>query len=612
MASQRARAVSRAGPGKLQDPAAVRGHDAQIKVHQHGRLRPVRIMAGGAGGALAAHVQAVPAETAVGQHAVLHVMTFIAQGVVGERVGNSAAAAGRDRGRFQDAGALQQMRQVRAVRPAGCGAGSSQVPSGVAVVAVSAIDKAAAGKWPGGDRRAAAVHHRGAQAGHFRQGEIAGAGYRMEGIAEREFSPGVVRGEIAGVKLPLRISSIADSGRALVERLRLVCAVTVALEADFELIGSLGQKGVAGGLSLHSEQRAADEWRLRRSRRGHVRIVAIFALRVARQAHAGFRQRMRRRTGTFRGIVDRRRQQHRVFIGLAKKIGLDVARGDRAVMALEADIFFQIFHQPLRHLWRVRTMAALTTVVPDSRVAGMRALRLRITHIGGRVGRDIVGRIVPARLLMASQTERRGLIGFDQEFAGGRIGVFTVRIMAADALQLAAFVEAHRVGHWRVLYLGPSARNKTKRMVVGEGLVAGQVRSRIGGQSVAVALRKCNAAIIHRIAQRDGAVMAAQAELGGVLRLDGGNNRLQRAARINGKIAGGELVVPEIAGAAAIVRRVAKDASVAGRNRFDVGRGRGAKIMLAVDNVSLAARLRRHNAAHRKNKEQQRYGASMH
>lgn len=252
MASQRTCPVARTSPGKLQDPAAVRSHHAQVKVHQHGRLRPVRIMACGAGGTFAAHMQAVPAETAVGQHAVLHVMALIAQGVIRERVGNSSAAPGGDRGRFQHAGALQQMRQVRAMRPTGCAAGGSQVPSRIAVVAVSAVDKAAAGERPCSDRRTAAVHHRRAQAGNFSQRKIAGAGNRMEGIAEREFGPTVVRGEIAGVKLPLRISSIADSGRALVERLRLVGAVTVALEADFIFINGLGQKGVAGGLSSHS------------------------------------------------------------------------------------------------------------------------------------------------------------------------------------------------------------------------------------------------------------------------------------------------------------------------------------------------------------------------
>ena len=82
VAAQRAAAVSRTCSGELQNSLAVRGHNAQIEIHQHRRLRRVRIMASGARRALAHHVHLVPLETAVREHAVGNVVAFVAQSVV--------------------------------------------------------------------------------------------------------------------------------------------------------------------------------------------------------------------------------------------------------------------------------------------------------------------------------------------------------------------------------------------------------------------------------------------------------------------------------------------------------------------------------------------------
>src|SRR5579859_6817167 len=89
VAAQRTRAVSWTCTRELQHSAAVWGHNAQIKIHQHGRLRGVGIVAGRACRALVHHVHSMFPEAAINQHAILHVVTLIAQCVVGQRIGNS-------------------------------------------------------------------------------------------------------------------------------------------------------------------------------------------------------------------------------------------------------------------------------------------------------------------------------------------------------------------------------------------------------------------------------------------------------------------------------------------------------------------------------------------
>src|SRR5579859_6918726 len=132
-------------------------------------------------------------------------------------------------------------------------------------------------------------------------------------------------------------------------------------------------------------------------------------------------------------------------VGLARKFGLDILAGHRTIMALEADAFFRLLHQPLRHLWRVRTMATFTPVISYPGVAGMRALDLRVAAIFGRARRKVMHRGVPADFLMAGKAHRRRLVRLHQEFARNRVGIFLVRIMAVVALQLAAFVQPYRI-----------------------------------------------------------------------------------------------------------------------------------------------------------------------
>src|SRR5580765_7213453 len=121
-------------------------------------------------------------------------------------------------------------------------------------------------------------------------------------------------------------------------------------------------------------------------------------------------------------------------IGLAGKLCLDVAAGNRTIMALETDALFRLLHQALRHLRRVRTMATFATVVSYPGVAGMSALHLRVAAIFGRIGRKVVRGSVPADLLMASKANRRRLVGLHQELAGDGVGVFFMRIVATVAL----------------------------------------------------------------------------------------------------------------------------------------------------------------------------------
>ena len=71
-----------ADASKLQYAQAVGRNHAPVKIHQHGRRRRVRIMARGASRALSPDVHAVAAKTSVREHAVGHVVAFIAQRVI--------------------------------------------------------------------------------------------------------------------------------------------------------------------------------------------------------------------------------------------------------------------------------------------------------------------------------------------------------------------------------------------------------------------------------------------------------------------------------------------------------------------------------------------------
>src|SRR5580765_7408027 len=99
--------------------------------------------------------------------------------------------------------------------------------------------------------------------------------------------------------------------------------------------------------------------------------MAVSAFRVAGHSHACLRQRVCGGSGPFRSIMNGRRQQHGMFVSLTEKVSLDVAACHCSVMALETDVLFHILDQPLCHLGRMRTMAAFTSIVSYSCIAGM-------------------------------------------------------------------------------------------------------------------------------------------------------------------------------------------------------------------------------------------------
>lgn len=79
--------VSDAGLHVRQLARAVRCHDTQVKIDQHGRRRCMRVVASGAGCARLLHVLSM-FEAAVLHDAALNVVALVAQSVVVGRVRN--------------------------------------------------------------------------------------------------------------------------------------------------------------------------------------------------------------------------------------------------------------------------------------------------------------------------------------------------------------------------------------------------------------------------------------------------------------------------------------------------------------------------------------------
>src|SRR5215471_18195069 len=111
----------------------------------------------------------------------------------------------------------------------------------------------------------------------------------MKRRAHGELHPRVVFVHVPGIVLALRIASITDSCRATVDRLWLICAVAMALEANFIFVGSPRQEAVAVRLSLHAQQGAAHKRRLGRPVRGLMRIVTVSTFCMPHGAYAGLR-----------------------------------------------------------------------------------------------------------------------------------------------------------------------------------------------------------------------------------------------------------------------------------------------------------------------------------
>ena len=136
--------MSGTGSNKLQLSPAVRSNNAQVKIHQHRRRRTMGIVARGTRSPLIHNVLPVLAETAILKDAVLNVVALVAQRIIGKRVSSPGSIAPRYcRRRFQQIVSLQNMRQAGAVRAGGTIAGTAQVPPGIAVMAVSAVNQTA-------------------------------------------------------------------------------------------------------------------------------------------------------------------------------------------------------------------------------------------------------------------------------------------------------------------------------------------------------------------------------------------------------------------------------------------------------------------------------------
>src|SRR5215471_11491025 len=183
-----------------------------------------------------------------------------------------------------------------------------------------------------------------------------------------------------------------------------------------------------------------------------------------------------------------------MFVSLAEKFRLDVAVRHAAIMTLETYCSFRKFHEALRHLRPMRPMAAFTSIISYSCIAGVRSLIAGVTHVLYRIGRPAVRRTLPARLLMAGQAESGGLIGFHQKLSYRWIGIFPVRIMTARTLDLSAAIQAHGVARCRVQDLGTQAWQKAEGMVIGKCLIAAHIRCRGSRQGISRALHEGNAA----------------------------------------------------------------------------------------------------------------------
>src|SRR5581483_3921613 len=181
----------------------------------------------------------------------------------------------------------------------------------------------------------------------------------------------VIGVRIPNVVLPLGIASETDSRGPGVGALRFIAAVGVTCETDLVFVAALGEEFIGGGLAAHTENWRRYARRLGRealrSSLGLMTVVAIEALGVALRAGRGFGQRELRRVRVFRLIMHRGRDHHWVLI-LFSELELDVEVRDRAVVALEAGVFFRQLYQALSDLRRVRLVAAFTSVVGDSHV----------------------------------------------------------------------------------------------------------------------------------------------------------------------------------------------------------------------------------------------------
>ena len=95
MAGEVAGTAARAEALILEHAAAAGTNNGTVKIDQHGPLGAMRSVACGASCICAADVNSMVAEALVPEDAPFHVMTLVAQCVIGERVGDASRRSSR-------------------------------------------------------------------------------------------------------------------------------------------------------------------------------------------------------------------------------------------------------------------------------------------------------------------------------------------------------------------------------------------------------------------------------------------------------------------------------------------------------------------------------------
>ena len=106
-------------------------------------------------------------------------------------------------------------------------------------------------------------------------------------------------------------------------------------------------------------------------------------------------------------------------------------------------------------------------------------------------------------------------------------------IVTTGALHLSGAIQADRAADCKGLDRTCVRRDKTKRMVVRESIVRSQVGSRTRRKGIRRALHKFKQPIIDGVAQGNRPIVATQAQLGDVLRLNRRDVGLQRRAGVS-------------------------------------------------------------------------------
>jgi hypothetical protein len=210
----------------------------------------------------------------------------------------------------------------------------------------------------------------------------------------------------------------------------------------------------------------------------------------------------------------------RVPVSFGEEFAFDVQSRYAPIVTLVARGGFHELHQPLSGRRGMCTMAALAAIILDPDVPGVSALGYGILSVLVRVRRHPVYGVFPTRLDVARQAERGFGVQGHEEFSHRRIQVFLVGIVTTGTLHFSGAIQADRPADCKGFDRACARRDKTKRMAVRESFVGSQVGSRTRRKGVRRALHKSKQPIIDGIAQGNRPIVAAQAQLGDVLRLN--------------------------------------------------------------------------------------------